>query len=197
MPAHDTVLFCPFCGDGFEGLTQCPDHELALVPWQELPKAKRSDPPELDLAWHSPRLGRAWLALSSLFMLGGFASLPLGRVTGASGSMGGSMLQLALHGAHKLWLVPAASAVLLALLYRRRSPRAMRAARVAAAFTAMVPSFALVWAWSSTLEAVALLAERSGEVLVPELASGAYTILLATIPGLIGALRFGGSGRDF
>jgi hypothetical protein len=195
MPASETVLFCPFCGDGFEGQTQCPDHELPLVPWQQLPRAKRSDPPELDLAWRSPRLGRGWLALSSLALLFAFALLPLGRVSGAA-NMGGSMLQLALHGAHKLWLVPAASLTLIALLYRRRSPRAMRAARLAALFTVMVAPLTVLWAWSSTLAAVALLAERSGQELVPALASGGYTVLLATIPGLIGALRLGGTARE-
>jgi hypothetical protein len=195
MTAHETVLFCPFCGDGFEGQTLCPDHELALVPWQELPRAKQSDPPELDLARHSLRLGRGWLALASLAMLFGFAALPLGRVSGAA-SMGGTMLQLALHGAHKLWLVPAASLTLIALLYRRRSPRAMRAARLAALFTVLVAPLAVLWAWSNTLAAVALLAERTGQPLLPTLASGGYTVLLATIPALIGALRLGGSAHE-
>jgi len=194
MPERETVLFCPFCGDGFEGQTLCPDHELPLVPWQQLPRAKHGDPPEVDLAWHSPRLGRAWLALCSLALLIAFAALPLGRVSGGA-SMGGSMLQLALHGGHKLWLVPAASVTLIALLYRRRSPRAMRAARLAALFTVVVAPLSVLWAWSSTLAAVALLAERSGQQLSPALASGGYTVLLATIPGLIGALRFGGSAR--
>jgi hypothetical protein len=195
MPARDTVLFCPFCGDGFEGQTLCPDHELPLVPWQQLPRAKHADRPAVDLGWRSPRLGRAWLAVNSVLLLIAFAALPLGRVSGAV-NMGGSMFQLALLGAHKLWLVPAAALTLLALLYRRRSPRAMRAARVAALFTVVVPPVTVLWSWSSTLAAVALLAERNGQVLTPSLASGGYTVLLATIPGLLGALRLGGPAGE-
>jgi hypothetical protein len=195
MTARETVLFCPFCGDGFEGQTLCPDHELALVPWQQLPNAKRADPPEVDLAGHSLRLGRGWLALSSLLLFVAFAALPLGRVSGAA-SMGGSMLTLALHGAHKLWLVPAASATLIALLYRRRSPRSMRAARLAALFTVLVAPLSVLWAWSGTLAAIALLAERTGQALQPAFASGGYLVLLATIPGVIGALRLGGLPGD-
>ena len=190
MPERDTVLFCPFCGDAFEGQTHCPEHELPLVPWQQLPRAKRSDPPEVELPWASPRLGRAWLAASAALSSLAFAALPFGRVRGGT-SMGGTMLQLAIAGAHKLWLVPAASAILLALLYRRRSPRAMQGARVAAAFTVLVAPVAALWTWTTTLAAIELLAERTGETLLPELAIGGYAVLLAAVPGLIGAARFG------
>ena len=190
MPARETVLFCPFCGDAFEGQTLCPEHELALVPWQQLPRAKQADPPEVALPWFSPRLGRAWLAAASALGVLAFVALPLGRVTGAN--MGGTLLQLALHGAHKLWLVPAASMTLLALLHRRRSPREMRAARVAALFTVAVAPAATLWAWSTTRTAVELLAARTGQPLAPELAIGGYTVLLALIPGLVGALTLGG-----
>ena len=191
MPERETVLFCPFCGDAFEGQALCPDHELPLVPWQQLPRAKRSDPPEVALPWFSPRLGRAWLAASSALSLLAFVALPLGRVSGGA-SMGGTLLQLALQGAHKLWLVPAASLTLLALLHRRRSPRAMQAVRLAAVFTVMVAPVATLWAWSGIAEAVTLLGAREGQHLVPVLASGGYAIWLAVVPGAIGALTLGG-----
>jgi hypothetical protein len=192
MPGNDTVLFCPFCGDGFEGLTHCPDHELPLVPWQQLPRAKRADPPDVDLAWTSPRLGRGWLASSALLGLIAFACLPLGHARG-SAQMGGTMLQLALHGAHKLWLVPAAAITLLLMLYRRRSPRALRAARVAALFTTLVAPVAVLWTWSGVREAVAELAQRNGETIVPALSSGSYLVFIAAIAGVIASLRLGGS----
>jgi hypothetical protein len=195
MPAHDTVLFCPFCGDGFEGVTHCPDHELPLVPWQQLPRAKRSDPPDVDLAWFSPRLGRGWLATSAVLGSIAFACMPLGHAQG-SAKMGGTMLQLALHGAHKLWLVPAAAITLLLMLYRRRSPQALRAARLAALFTALIAPIAVLWTWSGVREAVTALAQRNGETLVPALASGGYLVLLATLPALWGAFRLGGTQPD-
>jgi hypothetical protein len=191
MTAGDTVLFCPFCGDGFEGVSHCPDHELALVPWQDLPRAKRSDPLHVDLAWYSPRLGRGWLAGSALLTLVAFASLPLGHTEG-SANMGGTILQLALHGAHRLWLVPAASITLLLVLFRRRSPQSMRAARIAALFTVLIAPASVLWTWPSVREAVAAYAQRTGQSLAPVLASGAYLIVLATLPGLFGALRLGG-----
>ena len=31
-----SVLFCPFCEESFEGLTQCPEHELELVAFDKL-----------------------------------------------------------------------------------------------------------------------------------------------------------------
>jgi hypothetical protein len=192
MPANDTVLFCPFCGDGFEGVTHCPDHELPLVPWQQLPRAKRSDPPDVDLAWFSPRLGRGWLASSALLGLIAFACLPLAHARG-SAQMGGTILQLALHGAHKLWLVPAAAITLLLMLYRRRSPQALRSARLAALFTSLIAPSAVLWTWFGVREAIVLLSARTGEQLTPALSSGSYLVFIATIPAVIASLRLGGS----
>lgn len=192
MAPQETVLFCPFCGDGFEGQTHCPEHELALVPWQALPRAKRSDPPLVELPWYSPRLGRGLLAASAALTSVAFVLLPLGRVTGGTATMGGAMLLLALHGAHKLWLLPAAAAVLFALLSRRRTPVAMRAARAAALFTVMIPPVGLWWAWAGVRDAVTALAARTGEPLQLSLGSGAYAIAVALVPGVIGALRLGG-----
>jgi hypothetical protein len=82
------------------------------------------------------------------------------------------------------------------MLYRRRSPQALRAARVAALFTVLIAPVAVLWTWSGVREAVAALAQRNGETIVPALGTGAYLVLLASLPGLWGAFRLGGSQPD-
>jgi len=187
----DDVLFCPFCGEAFEGETRCPAHELRLVPWRELPRRERAAPDDdAELAWSSPRLGRGPVAFGAGLALLAFAILPLARVEGAL-QMGGSMLVLALSGTPKLWLVPAAAWAQLAILYRRRSPAAMRSARLAVALVACVPLLTCVWTWLGAHEAVSLLAERTRQDLHMRPALGAYAIALAVLAMLAGAIRLG------
>jgi hypothetical protein len=186
----DTVLFCPFCGEAFEGPTHCPEHELTLVPWAALPKIEPPAGEHEPLPWHSPRGGRAWVATGAALILLAFAALPLARVGGAL-HMGGSMLRLALAGTPRLWLVPAAAWAELLILYRRRTPRSMRGARLAAILIAGVPALAVLSTWLAARQAVALLAERTRAQLFLHIGAGAYAIWLATLPLLFGAARLG------
>jgi hypothetical protein len=190
----DDVLFCPFCGEAFEGETRCPAHELLLVPWGDLPRSERALPDDEKLPSSSPRLGRGYVAFGAGLALLAFAALPLARVEGAL-SMGGSMLMLALRGTPKLWLVPAAACAQLAILYRRRTPVAMRSARLAVALVACVPLFTCVWTWVGADAAVSLLAERMGQPLHMRPGLGAYAIALAVGAMLVGAVRLGTSPR--
>jgi hypothetical protein len=192
--AMEDVLFCPFCGEAFEDETRCPAHELRLVPWNELPAGERAASDEnRELPWTSLRLGRGFVATGAALTLLAFA-LPLARVEGAV-PMGGSMLVLALGGTPKLWLVPAAAWAQCAILYRRRSPIAMRSARLAVALVACVPVLACVWTWLGAREAVSLLAASTRQDLHLRPAPGAYTIGLAVASMLVGALRFGIDAR--
>lgn len=184
------VLFCPFCGEAFEGETRCPAHELALVPWSALPGRKASVADEQALPWTSPRLGRGAVALGAVLALGAFVALPLARVEGDL-QMGGSMLALASSGTHKLWLVPAAAWAQLAILYRRRTPAAMRGARLAVALVACVAPACALWTWSGARAAVDLLAARTHQDLQMFPAAGAYALALAFVAMLLGALRLG------
>jgi hypothetical protein len=187
----DDVLFCPFCGEAFEGETRCPAHELRLVPWRDLPQAERPLPDdEAKLAWSSPRLGRGYVAFGAGLALVAFATLPLARVEGEL-QMGGTMLALALGGTPKLWLVPAAAWAQLAILHRRRSPAAMRSARLAVALVACVPVLTCVWTWLGAHEAVSLLAERTRQDLHMRTGLGAYAIALSAVTMLVGAFRLG------
>jgi hypothetical protein len=190
----DTVLFCPFCGEAFEGPTHCPEHDLRLVPWAALPKADPMVREHEPLPWQSPRVGRAWVAGGAASILLAFVALPLARVDGAL-HMGGSMLRLALAGTPRLWLVPLAVWAELLILYRRRTPWAMRGARLAALLIGCVPALAVLSTWLATRHAVALLADRMRAQLLLHLGSGAYAIWLATLPLLMGASRLGASDK--
>ncbi|MFI5306896.1 MAG: hypothetical protein ACHQ53_06080 [Polyangiales bacterium] len=186
----DELRFCPFCGEAFEGHTHCPEHELELLPWAALARAERVVSEHETLAWFSPRLGRGWVAAGAVLFLLAFVALPLGRVHG-SVEMGGSMLRLALAGTPRLWLVPAAAWAVLMILYRRRTPRAMRAARLAVLLVGGVPAFAAISTWLSSRHAVALLASRTGQELRLELGAGVYLIGIATLTLLVAGMRLG------
>jgi hypothetical protein len=191
----DQVRFCPFCGEAFEDLTHCPEHELELLPWAALARSERVVSEHEVLAWFSPRLGRGWVAAGAVSMLLAFMTLPLGRVQGAV-HMGGSMLRLALAGAPRLWLIPAAAWAVLAILYRRRTPRAMQGARLAVALLGAVPLFAAASTFTSSQRAVALLASHSGQELQLGLGAGVYVIGLATLAVLAASPRLGTQGRS-
>jgi len=184
------VLFCPFCGEAFEGAERCPEHELLLVPWRALPQKPHVPADDEPLPWQSALLGRGLVAAGAALSLLAFVALPLARVDGAL-AMGGSMLLLALSGTPKLWLVPAAACAQLAILYRRRTAASMRAARLAVGFVACVPALAAVWTWLGARNAVALLAERLHQPLQLQPASGAYALGLAAVLMLIGATQLG------
>lgn len=183
------LRFCPFCREGFE-LDVCPDHDLPLVPWLALPCTRATLDPWAPLAWHSLRLGRGWLALGAgltlvAFVAGSLVSVP------ADPRRDGHMLSLALRSAPKLWLVPAAALGQLSILLRRRTPVSMHGARLAAAFLALVPLAVSAWTWRGVTDALALLGARTGQVLVPRPAFGAYVLAVATLCAFVGAARLG------
>jgi hypothetical protein len=119
------VLFCPFCHEGFEGCSECPEHELALVAIDKLPR--RSEHPLESVTFlGDPRLGRGVVLLGVALALLGFVA-PLVR----SDHVVASALEVAIDGAGNLWLTPGAALALLWILWRRRSRHTMRAARAA------------------------------------------------------------------
>jgi len=122
------ILFCPFCGDGFENRTECPEHELALIPIDRLPRTRERRFERVSF-FLDPRLGRGSVLMgASLAVLGFFA--PLVRVTGAQRSeIEASALEVAIDGAVNLWLTLGVALGILWILWSRRSGTAMRAAR--------------------------------------------------------------------
>jgi hypothetical protein len=190
MMRMSEVLFCPFCGEAFEGEALCPEHELELLPWNRLPRKPRAADADAALAWYSPRSGRGSVFAGAAIALLAFAALPLARVDGAL-KLGGSMLALALHGTPQLWLVPAAAAAEVLILRRRTTPLAMRGARVAVALVGFVPAIAGYWTWLRARSAVAALAEQRGLDLPLVPAAGAYALALASVLLIAGAVRLG------
>jgi hypothetical protein len=193
LPApRGSVLFCPFCGESFEDAARCPDHDLALVAWHELPAQQRA-PLDQDepVARSSPRHGRGLLFGAALLTLLAFALLPLGHVEGDA-RYGGSLGSLAAHGAHRLWLVPAAALALLATVLRRRTRASLRAARLALLVLTSVPPLAVSWAYAGSREAVALLAERSGRALALAPGAGLYAVWLCALLALWALWRLTG-----
>jgi hypothetical protein len=118
------MLFCPFCRDGFEGVAECPEHELTLVPIDRLPRmaGRTSDVTHFV----DPRFGRGPVMLGAAFVIIGFF-LPFVRAE----SIEASALQVAVDGARNLWLTPGAALVMLGVLWVRRKVTAMRSARLA------------------------------------------------------------------
>jgi len=183
------VLFCPFCRESFEGESVCPEHELVLVPWSDLPRPARRD--DEVLPWWSPAFGRGLLAAGAAGSLLAFMLWPLASTEGAL-RMGGSMLKLALLGSPKLWLVVMGPLAQLVLLYRRRTPLALRRARLAALVMALVPAAAATWAFAAAQAATAQLAAREGAAIELRLDLGGYALIAFTLLSCIGASRLGG-----
>lgn len=138
-PEEPKILFCPFCRDGFEGVAECPEHELTLLPIDRLPRpAERS---LVEVAYFAdPRLGRGGVLLGTALVLAGFLA-PFVHARG----LDASALDVAIDGAHNLWLTPGAALGVLWVLWARRSGPAMRGARLAVLGLAIVGALPLIY----------------------------------------------------
>lgn len=188
------VLFCPFCRECYEGTKVCPEHELALVPFQELPRQAH----ERALRWDEPvppwepRFGRLELVIGATLALVGFFGPPLmsGRFDDAP--VAWTALQLATSRAPNLWTVPFAALLFGMFLYRRRTPLEMRGARLAGVVLAVMPAVSLGYSLWNVQRAV----EGMHGALALSFDVGAWCIGAASVFLLIGSLRFGALGSD-
>lgn len=186
-----SVLFCPFCRESFEGIERCPSHDLALIDFRQLARVELvSDQARLPL--HSLRGGRGWLLLGAVLTLCAFF-LPLARLSGAV-EVESTLWELT-GRAPRLWLLPAAALATLSVLARRRTPAAMRGARVAVGLLAVIPSAVVVATLASTDEATAELARNLGAQIDVHIGVGAWLVWSAVLPLLWGSLRFGVMSR--
>jgi hypothetical protein len=156
--AQHQVLFCPFCRESFEGQSQCPEHELTLVPLtrlgaavpeSELPDAHDDDldPPKLPrdlrpLALLDPREGRGWVALGALCQLAALP-LPLLRVDATEPV---ATYELA-RAIPSLWTLTLVAFTVFYTLARRRTPRALRGLRVVVPALGGVALTCVLWAF--------------------------------------------------
>ena len=191
-PFPSPVLFCPFCRETFEGETKCPEHELALVPFEQLPGSSSADDLPRDdeqLDTFELRFGRAIVGAGALLAIIGFAC-PIGEITAASESVLVTGPSIAVTHAPTLWAVPGIGFAVLVLLATRRTLARMRAIRLVVPLLAWgVPMS--VW---SALRKLDRWAEQMtvGEVpAVGHYSWGLGVLGVATLLMIIGGLRLG------
>lgn len=182
-PARPPLLFCPFCREGFEHRQECPDHDLLLVPVDALPSPPGREPTRAAF-YLDPRFGRGSVLFGALLVLAGFVA-PFVR----SGTVSASALEVAIDGAHNLWLTAGAAIVILAILWRRRDRGSMRAARIAVLGLALGGGLPLLYT-SWRIERVA--GARAADL---EWRWGAWLLLIALFMAAVGSVFLGGKPR--
>jgi hypothetical protein len=185
------VLFCPFCRETFEGIDRCPTHDLGLVPFRVLQAIVDSTQDDKPLRFASLRLGRGPIFVGAALTSVAFF-LPLLRLSGQVESSS-TLLRLASTQGEgmRLWFVPMSAFTLLLTLYRRRSPAAMRGARLVAMMLALLPSAVVAWTLRGAYEAAARMNELMGGGIHTQLGGGSLLTFVAAILLVAGAARLG------
>ncbi len=186
------VLFCPFCRESFEGETHCPEHELALVPFDRLEGATNSSTQPRDderLDTFDLRFGRGVVGAGALLALIGFAS-PIGSISAAGERLLVTGPSIAVTHAPTLWVVPGVGLAALILLARRRTLAGMRAIRLVVPLLAWgVPMS--VWSALRKLDRWAELMSVGDVQAVAHYGWGLGVLGAATLLLIVGGLRLG------
>ena len=202
--SEDTLLFCPFCRECFErrealvssGTPQCPEHELALVPFDQLPRSLEELESELpaddeSLTLFDPRFGRGFVFAGAGLLLGSFF-LTFIEIQSRGATRAFSGLLAASDRAPNLWTVPFVAVMILAIVMRRRSLEKMRGARLSVLLLALAPLFALGYSYLQVLRGAAAQSAIAG---APEMtvSLGSSVPVAMVAAGLIafGAYRLG------
>lgn len=184
------MLYCPFCREAFEDSERCPDHDIALVPLRELRRFSGiAAADEQPLPWWSPQRARGVVALGAVVTLIAFVC-PFGSLVGEV-ELTNTLLALARGRAARLWVVPMAAIALLLLLYRRRSPAALRSARLAALFVSLLPSCVVTFTWLGAREAADAMSIKQAAYVQFQLGSGAWLVWASGLLLTWGSLRLG------
>lgn len=189
MADDDRVLFCPFCRESYEGKTECPEHELALVEFSALPKQAH----ERQLpGWDEPvpptdlRFGRAWIAGGSALAVTGFF-LELAGAESDRQAISFTGLEAATGPAPNLWTVPFVAVMFVVFLYRRKTPAEMRSSRLAGLLLAAMPIVSVIYsAWN-----IERGVEAAHGALALSWGPGLYAMAASSVLFAIGAARFG------
>lgn len=185
----DQVLFCPFCRESFERTTRCPDHEMQLVAWHQLPREVVAVPDDERLPPFALAAGRGWVFLGAGLTLLAFL-LPMLTLSGET-ELHANMFRFASLRAGRLWMVPLASIAQAMILFRRRTMRGMRAVRLAVGCVALMPSLSLAWTLRGVSEAAAATSLRTGVEIGFTIEWGSHLVFLALVLMLFGASRLG------
>lgn len=187
-----SVLFCPFCRESFEGETKCPEHELALVPFEQLPGAlTRDEIPRDDepLAIFDLRFGRGLVGAGALLAIVGFLC-PIGVITAAAERLLITGPSIAVTHAPTLWVVPGIGVAAFVLLATRRTLARMRSIRLVVPLLAWgVPMS--VWSALRKLDRWAELMSVGDVPAVAHYSWGLGVLGVATLLIMIGGLRLG------
>ncbi len=188
----NALLFCPFCRECFEGEKECPDHELVLVPFTQLPSMQEASLPgdEERVAPYDLRFGRGWVFLSAALMFVGFM-LRFVTATYPDQELRASGFAIATHQAANLWMVPAIAVTAVAILLRRRSPWEMRASRVAIPALAIVALTSIGYTLYQIWRGASDVAERVGVETSVSIGEGAVTMAVAAVLMVASSLRLG------
>lgn len=163
----------------------CPEHELALVPFDRLPRQKRGVPgADEPVAPYELRYGRGWVLAAAVLLIVGMA-LPMVTTVIDTQPVTASGYQLAADRALNLWIIPAAALALISTLMRRRTPRQMRGSRLA------IPALGIFVACSLgyTLWRVHRAAAAIGVHVTVR--SGVVVMGLGAVLAVVAGLRFG------
>jgi hypothetical protein len=195
---HDVpLLFCPFCRECYEGEEVCPDHELVLVAFDALPKRLDIDDLPSDderLPMYDMRFGRGWLFASAVTGLVGFL-LPMVTTATSQDAIVTTGMGVAARVAPNLYVIPAVSVGILSILYRRRTPRAMRGARIVIPALALVGLGSLAYTLYRIREGAAQMSESLQTTVSIEPEVGVWIMALAMAITLLGGLRLGKVAR--
>ena len=189
------LLFCPFCRECFEGEKECPEHELALVPFDQLPRdpeAEAGDLPAHDqpVSLLDPRFGRGFVMAGIVVASVGFL-MPVLSIATDSRARLFTGFEAASTNAPNLWTVPFVAAMFVWMLARRRTPIAMLGARLAGVVFAIAPLLSLAYTVLKVRQGAAQFAERTHQAMDVGIEYGVAVIAIGGLLWLIGSLRLG------
>ncbi|MCB9661121.1 MAG: hypothetical protein H6726_25965 [Sandaracinaceae bacterium] len=195
-----SVLFCPFCEESFEGLTHCPEHELELVPFDRLRSRldedvlrERAAPEERIDALH-PGFMRGPIALGAITTFVGFF-LPFIEFQFDGQLATASAYTFALDRALNLWTPLGVALAQLAVLATRRTPSAMRSARLTIPLLSCVGGASIAHTAQRVFAHVELLLQAGGAGRA-QLLAGAFMMMAGLAFSGVAGLRFGLPTRD-
>lgn len=188
------LLFCPFCRECFEGELRCPEHELLLVPWEELPRSE--EPEELGLedavSPVDPRFGRGELAAGVVLLMISVLT-PLFTVSEGGDSHSFTLLEAATGRAPNLWTIPFVAALVLSVMLRRRTIGQMLGARLAMLILATGPFLSLFYTLWKVYGGAAQLGEALHRDVQVSLGWGVGLVIAGGILLVVGSIRLGTS----